>query len=157
LGSTGKKSAERTGGRTEGWNQALLLALLSPSPLAPCGRMAGGEGPKVCGSSANGSSKKRRLFWGPPKKSPPHCRGEETGFDRPASTFCFSARWARYFAIQSIAEKSCFATSRRVGCCNKLKKCLIVIRVDVAILGLGSSFGASGDYQLTRSARDTAS
>ena len=109
------------------------------------------------GEGANGSSKKGATFLGSsPKKSPSlPWRGDriQSTWLNSFSTFCFSARRARHFAIQSIAEKSCFANSPHVGCCNKLKKCLIVIRVYVAILGLGTSSGPSGDFHLTRPAQ----
>jgi len=45
-----------------------------------------------------------------------------------------------HFATQSIPQKSFVATSPRHGCCNKLKKFLIEIRIHPAILGLGKNF-----------------
>ena len=56
---------------------------------------------------------------------------------------------ACHFASQSTPEKSFAATSPHLGCCNKLKKSLRVIRGHLGTLRLGRNSATSGDSQLT--------
>jgi hypothetical protein len=80
-----KKVGGPRSGEGGGWNQALPPAVLSLSPLAPCGRRAGGEGSEAWGAVRTGGARMGGVFWGAPQKSPPHWRGELTGLGRPGS------------------------------------------------------------------------
>ena len=131
---------------------------------------AGREGAKSVGGARTGEANKRGLFLGPPqkrvgppppwrarksrpappwraRKSRPAPHGERKRPVRPATL----APDVRNFASQSMPKKSFAATSPHLGCCNKLKKSLRVIRGHLGTLRLGTSSGPSGDFQLTRS------
>jgi len=115
------------------------------------------------------AEKTKETFLGStPKKSPRHradfLRGVRS--PRPASFHRCGRRvggercpldaqgtLASHFATQSEPQKSFVATSPHLICCNKLKRFLIVIRADLARLGLGRNSGASGDIELTRPTR----
>jgi len=150
LGSTQKKSDAGREPRPESLSRLFPQTLLSPAPLAPCGRRVGGEGAKWSTRESRAANQSGDFFWVHPKKGSarPHCGPAKIGPPaRPRSL----ARYAYYFASQSMPEKSFAATSPRHGCCNKLKKFLRVIRAHLGTLRLGTSSGASGDFQLTRS------
>jgi hypothetical protein len=152
LGSTQKKSADPDGRQKQSDKVNSHSLPLTPSPLASCGREAGGEGfPR----SARGPSDRQtkpdffgdhpkkgsaRLHGGPAKGGPPPWRGKKG-----RSVPYLSHPHACHFATQSAAEKSFVATSPLLVRCNKLKRFLIVIRVHIATLGLGRNSGASSD------------
>jgi hypothetical protein len=101
----------------------------SPRPLRERGR---GVRVHAVTQRSEWRSKQGRLFLGPPQKTPPM-----------PVTCC-------HFATQSEPQNFVVATSTHFVSCNKLKKSLIGIRGDVAILGLGKNSGTSGDFQPTR-------
>jgi len=143
LGRAPKNSDESRRHGEEGCRKALPRTVLSLSPLAPCGRGAGGERVAAFRQRAEVRTKTGRLLWGPRKKSPHQCV-EALLYALPR------ARRARYFAMQSTAQKSFVATSFRLTGCNKLGKFSVGIRAHLAILGLGRNSGTSGDFQPTR-------
>ena len=69
LGRAPKKPDERGGQGAAGWNQALPLAILTPSPLAPCGRGAAGEGARRREQGELAEQNKGDFFGVHPKKS----------------------------------------------------------------------------------------
>ena len=69
-----KKSRPRSEGTGRGMRAALPRTVLSLSPLAPCGRGAGGEGFRWPAGVVR-RRKERGLFWGPRQKSRPRHRG----------------------------------------------------------------------------------
>jgi len=135
--------------RTEGSNQASLPPLVTPSPLAPCGRGAGGEGEGHRQRSRVATRKPMDFFWVHAKKVRPP-RGFASAPQWRNSSSPPAARRNFHFATQSIPKKSFVATSPRLRCWNKLKRILIGIWMHLAILGLGRNSGASGDFHLTR-------
>ena len=69
--STPKKSDDAEVG-SEKRNQLFPTTLfLTPAPLAPCGRGAGGEGSESSHRESQATEQAHGLFLGPPQKSPP--------------------------------------------------------------------------------------